>query len=212
MAFEVALASAEALVGQKRCRREIAQSMAGATAFVVAAPVAPPRLWAQVGDAVATAFERALGNEPPTAAAAQNAIAAAAAALETLRGQLVEPHLLVDAQLGVVLTLADGLFCALTEGVRIHRARAGVPEQMHPKAVRPVGISAGPLFSIVERAQVGDLFILGTRDAFTVRAIGNLAGVLARGPRVPVSEISDAIIGPCREAGIGAAAVVLRKT
>ncbi len=210
MGFEVAIAQADAQVRDKKIRRDVAQAMGGSSAFVALTPVGPPRLWRTISDATLNAFERSIGGAPPTPATAQQAIAAAASALDTLRGQLVEPHLLIDARIGVVLTLAEGVFCALTEGVRLYRARGGVPERMHAKAQRPAGISAGTLFTTVETSHSGDLFILGTRDAFTVRAIGNLATALGKGTHAAVSELCDAVISPCREGGVGAATVVLR--
>ncbi len=209
MGFDVAIASSETVVRERRVKRDVAITAAGSSVFVVLSPLAPPRLWKLVADTVLGAFEQAIGSAPPTPATAQQAIAAGAAALEGLRARLIEPHVILDARMGVVLTLADGIFCAITEGVRVYRARSSVPERLFPKAARPAGLSAGPPFATVEPSAPGDLFILGTRDGFTVRAIGNLATALTKG-RAPVGELCDAVIAPCREAGIGSAIVVLR--
>jgi hypothetical protein len=182
------------------------------TSFVVVNPVAPPRLWGWVGDAVLSALERSLEGQPASGASIQRCIEAATAAVGKVRAQLIEAHLTVDAQVGVLLLGTGSAYIALTSGVRLYRARNGVPERLYAKTGRPPGIATGQPQTSTESILPGDLFVLGTRDTFTVRAIGNLAAALARSQRTPASELCEAVMGPCRDAGIGAAAAVLRAT
>lgn len=209
MGFEIALASSEAVVRERQLQRDVAVTMGGTSVCVVLSPLSPPRLWRLVAETVLGALDQAIGNDPPTSETLQRAIARSAATLDALRSRLIEPQLILDARMGVALTTVNGIFFASTEGVRLYRAKSSVPERLFPKATRPTGISAGPVFTAVEPVATGDLFFLGTRAAFTVRAIGNLAATLARG-HAPVTDLCEAVIAPCRDAGIGASIVVLR--
>jgi hypothetical protein len=94
--------------------------------------------------------------------------------------------------------------------MRFYRARGGQPERLHAHGAQAAGLAQGGLFTASEAAEPGDLFVLGSRDAFTVRAMGNLAAALARPDGAPTGELAEAILGPCRSAGIGAAVVLLR--
>ena len=57
---------------------------------------------------------------------------------------------------------------------------------------------------------VGDLYVFGSRDAFGMRSIGAIAGMLAQRSDAPVADLCDAVLAPCRAGGLGAALVVLR--
>jgi hypothetical protein len=211
MSYEVAIGTADAQVRTARLRQALARGTGGTTAYVVINPLAPPRLWGRVADEVATAFERAVDGLPPGPSLVARAAEAAGAAVERLRAQLIEPKLLLDAQLAVLAVGPEVMHIGLTTGVRIYRARGGMPERLFPRAPRPEGASAGGLFNASEPVLPGDLLVLGTRETFTVRSIGNLATVLSRAPRPPVSELCEAVVAPCRDVGIGGATVVLRR-
>lgn len=210
MGYEVSLSSADARVRSAYARRGEARSTSGAPMYLVVQPIAPPRLWRMVSDDVSGAFERAVNGQPPNPATVRTGIEAAAHALTRLRSQLIEPHLTLDAQVGVLLTGPGVLHVAITAGVRLYRARGGLPERLHSKAARPEGIASGAPFTTDETVENGDLWMLGTRDTFSVRSVGNLAALLARSSRAPVHELCEAIVGPARDTVNGAATVVLR--
>src|SRR5262249_12096865 len=139
-----------------------------------------------------------------------DALEAMAEAIGRLRARLIEPEITIDARAGLLVTMPGAIHAALTSGVRLYRARGGMPERLWTQAKRPLGIASRELRPATEPTQLADLFVLGTRDAFSVRAIGNLASTLARAPASPAVTLCEAVVAPCRESGLAAATVVLR--
>jgi hypothetical protein len=127
-----------------------------------------------------------------------------------LRSCLVEPGLTLDVQVGVFMATRGVMTVALTRGVRVYRARGNVPERLFARVERPSGLSTGAPFLGSDSVAPGELLMVGTRDAFTVRSVSNLTTALSRPARAPVGELCDALVSPCRASGTGAAAVVLR--
>ena len=140
----------------------------------------------------------------------KRAFDAANAALELLRARLVEPGLTLDAQVGLCVAAPGVITVALTRGVRVYRARGNAPERVFAGAQRPHGLSLGPPFLGSDSVMRGELLFVGTRESFGVRSVSNLTTTLSRSARPAMPELCEALVGPCRASGTGAAAIVLR--
>jgi hypothetical protein len=183
---------------------------ANGRAWCVVAPVAPPRLWHMITRAAGLSFGATLGDARNGEADLQRAIGAAAQAISRVQSVLVEPHLALDAQLAAFVHLGDVALITVCSGMRVYRARGSEPTRLLANAHRAPGIARGGLAVATERIVHNDLYVLGSRDAFGMRSIGALASLLARRPDASVTEVSEAALRPCRDAGIGASLVVLR--
>ena len=56
----------------------------------------------------------------------------------------------------------------------------------------------------------GDLVMMGSVSAFSMRAISQVVSVLAADPKTAASVIASVLTDPAGQAGVGAAAVVVR--
>lgn len=210
MILDVALGTASAQVRSARIAKDVVRASRKVQAYCVVAPIAPPRLWGMVSGRVLDAFEGALSEWPLGVAAIQRALGAGAQALARIQSVLIEPNLALDAQLAALVAGGDTAYVAVSSGMRVYRARNGEPQRLLAKAQRAPGISHGGLLIATERLLPGDLYVFGSRDAFGMRSIGAVAGILAQRPQAPVTELCDAALSPCRAAGLGAALVVMR--
>lgn len=212
MDFEIAAGESEAKVRGTRLRREVTRSARNASVHLLVSPLAPPRLWGMIADAVLSAFENATNSVqcPGALALVESVSAASVGAVARVRERLIEPNLQIDADLGVVAVEGDTIIFGVSPGTRLYRARKGLPERLHAQECANAAIAQGALFVATERAEPGDIYLLGNKEAFTLRAISNLATTLARGNRLTSAEIADTVLGPCREDGVGASLVVVR--
>ncbi len=208
--LDVALGVSPARVRSALLQKDAARNSPAAKACFVTAPIAPPRLWQPVADAVGSAFERSLGDGQGGESAVQRALGAAAQAVAQVQSVLVEPALPLDAQFTAFVLAGEAALVTVSSGMRVYCARGGEPRRLLANVHRAQGLSRGGLAVAVERVKTGDLFVLGSRDAFGVRSMGALAALLARNVEAPVAAVCSAAIDPCRELGIGAALAVLR--
>lgn len=210
MPLDVALGSSSAKVRTARVSKDMARGLARMQAFCTVAPIAPPRLWSMVTQSVMGAFESTLSENPISVTLLQRALGAGAQSLARLQASLVEPNLSLDAQLACMAVHGDSGHLAISSGMRVYRARGGEPQRLLGRAQRSPGISHGGLLVATERLVPGDLFVFGSRDAFGMRSIGAIAGLLASQPKADVADLCDAVLAPCRSTGLGAALVVVR--
>lgn len=210
LSLDVALGSSPARVRTAQITKDVSRAAASGLAWCVVGPVAPPRLWHAVSDAAADAFGATLGDARAGEADLHRALGASAHAVARVQSVLVEPHLAVDAQLAALVHRRDAALVTVSSGMRVYRARGAEPTRLLATAHRSPGVARGGLAVATERIHRGDLFIFGSRDAFGMRSIGALASLLARRADASVAEVCEAALGPCRDAGIGAALVVLR--
>lgn len=210
MGLEVALGSSLARVRAAQLPRDVARAVPLAPVFTVVSPTAPPRLWSWVADGVLKGFEKNLGDGKGGAVLLQRSIGAGALALSAIQAALVEPHLTLDAQMVALSVEGAAAHIAISAGMRVYRARAGEPRRLLNSPQRSPGISHGGMLVATERLQRGDLFVMGSRDAFGMRSIGAVATLLATRPDAPPAELCEAALGPCRATGVGVGLVVLR--
>src|SRR5690606_25241288 len=94
--------------------------------------------------------------------------------------------------------------------VRAYLHRKGKPQRLTPRE-EPTG---GVLRSAVSHCSIslepGDLVMLGSVSAFSMRAISQVVTVLQSDPKTSPSVIASVLTDPAGQAGVGAAAAVLR--
>lgn len=210
LSLDAALGIAPARVRTAHIARDVSRACADGRAWCVTSPVTPPRLWHMVSEAVGAGFETTLGDARGGEPALQRALGSGAQAIARLQGVLVEPALPIDAQFAAFVAMGDVALVTVSSGMRVYRARGGEPKRLMGSAHRSPGLSRGGMAVATERLTPGDLFVMGSRDAFGMRSIGSLATLLARRPDAPVGEVCEAGLAPCRAAGTGVALVVIR--
>jgi len=209
---EYAMGYADAQVRAMRVRREVAAMAPDGTAFMVASPNTSARMWRIVTDAVVKEFERLAAGQVPGTATVLALASGMERAILWLRETLIEQRMPLDVSVGIAMPAGDSIHIAMCAGVRMYRARGNAPERVPSPTSSPEGLLNGPLVVTTEALHAGEVFVLGTREAFSIRAVGNLAQTLNRpGPR-SVVELCDGVLDPCRSTGQGAAAVVIRRT
>jgi hypothetical protein len=210
MGLEVAVGSSPSSVRAASLAKDVAWASPRHPVFAVISPVAPARLWSQVAETVRVTLEDALGDGQKGLAALERAVGAGAQAVGRLRAVLIEPHLNLDAQLVAMVIVGDQAHIAVSAGMRVYRARNGEPQRLLNHAHRTPGITHGGMLVTTERLTRGDLFVFGSRDGFGMRSIGAMATMLAQRPSSPAKDLCDAVLKPCRAAGLATGMVVLR--
>jgi len=210
MPLEIALGSSKARVRGALLGRDQARAGPTGNVLCVVSPVSPPRLWAPVVEAVERAFLQSVGDGRGGTVALQRAAGAGAQGLARMHGALVEPHLNLDAQLVGFVALGDHAHMTISAGMRIYRARQGEPRRLLNSPQRAPGIARGGMLVSSESLLRGDLYVLGSRDAFGIRSIGAIATLLAQRPDAAAAELCEAALTPCRSLGLGVALAVVR--
>lgn len=208
--LEAATGASLANVRTAQINRDVVRACQNAKAWCVVTPLAPPRLWSMVAEGVAAAFEASLGDGRSGTPGVQRALGAGAQCLTRIQSVLVEPSLTLDAQLTAFVAAGEAAHLTVSSGMRIYRARKGEPKRLLANTQRAPGLSRGGMSVSTERLAPGDLFVLGSRDAFGMRSIGAVAVLLAQRPDAPVQEICETALTSCRSNGIGAGLVVIR--
>lgn len=210
--LDVAFGASAARVRNASIARDVVRPLPHGAGFVVVNPIAPPRLWTSVSNAVGAAFEGVVAEAraPHNPMLVQRAVGAASQAVARLQSVLVEPNLPLDAQL-MGFVVHDGVVeLAISSGMRVFRARGAEPRRLLNNAQRAPGIVRGGLLVSTERLLTGDLFVFGSRDAFGMRSMGVVAAMLARHADTPPSELVEGALASCRAGGVGAGLVVAR--
>jgi hypothetical protein len=210
LSFDVSFGSAPARVRTAHIHKDVGFACTTTHAWCVVVPLAPPRLWHMVSGATSSGFQRGLAEGPVGEPSLQRALGVALQNIHKMQGMLVEPALPIDAQFGAIVVSGETLLVTVSSGVRVYRARKGEPKRLLAQGHRSPGLSRGGMSITTERPQRGDLYVLGSRDAFALRSIGALAALLAEHPSATSGDVTEAVLGPCRSAGIGVGIVALR--
>ncbi len=209
--LDAALGTSTARVRSVRIARDLARALPAPSVFYVTAPLGPPRLWAEISRAATTGFELALQDgTPPGESTLPRAIASAARSIEGYQSTLLEPNLPLDAQFACFLHVGDRAHLMVSSGMRVYRARDGGPQRVLGRSHATLGIAQGGLPWSTEALHRGDIYVLGSRDAFGMRSTAAIVAALSRDRVVPVWDLCEAALGPCRTEGLGAALAVLR--
>jgi len=181
-------------------------------AFCVASGLGLPRTWPMATAAVIEGFELGLEDTKKGLQGAGRALHCAEkarAALAERCDQLVE-RALPDAAF-VALLIEQGELHVVSAGPsRAYLHRKGKPQRLTPRE-EPAG---GVLRSAVSHCHVplepGDLVMMGSVSAFSMRAISQVVSVLASDPKTAPSVLASVLTDPAHQAGVGAAAIVVR--
>ena len=192
--------------------RHAALRLEGGRSFCVATGLGLPRTWPMATRAVMQGFEQGLEDTKKGLQGAGRALHCAEKARAALADQcdvLVE-RTLPDAAF-VALLLDHGELHVVSAGpTRAYLHRTGTPQRLTPRE-EPAG---GVLRSAVSHCHVpiepGDLVMMGSVSAFSMRAISQIVTVLASDPKTAPSVIASVLTDPAHQAGVGAAAIVVR--
>lgn len=180
--------------------------------FAVATGLGSPRSWPYSLSALLSGIERGLddtrgrlgGNERLLDVADRGRAALAAAC-----DQLVE-RALPDVAM-VALSVDGGELHVVSAGaVRVYLHRAGKPQRLTPRDEAVGGILRSRVAHCASALEPGDLVLAGSTTAFSIRAISQVVSVLQQDPHTPPSVLASVLTEPAGQAGVGAAAAVLR--
>ncbi len=191
-------------------RRHAASKLRSGRAFAVSCGLGLPRTWAFATTRVLEGFSSAIETEPGSGAGLlESGLHAARTKLARGCETLIE-RMLPDATLTAVL-VDNGTLHAMTAGpgrVYLHRARN--PQRLTPRDDGREGILHAQPSRCHVTLDPGDVVLVGSLSAFTVRAVSQLAQVLDADPSTPVSVLASLLSEPAAQAGIGAAAIAIR--
>lgn len=191
----------------------------GGRAFAVASGMGWPRTWALSTAAILRGFElgaletrsRSTPGTPQLSGAgrALHCAERARASLAETCDRLVERQLPDASFVGVILEHGE-LHVVSAGSIRAYLHRKGKPQRLTPRE-EPAG---GVLRSAVSHCSVtlepNDLVMMGSVSAFSMRAISQVITVLGADPKTAPSVIASVLTDPAGQAGVGAAAAVLR--
>jgi hypothetical protein len=117
---------------------------------------------------------------------------------------------LPDAALGYA-AFADGSVSVISAGpIRAYLHRRGKPQRLTPREDGHSGLLRAPLNHCTTSVEPGDLLMLGSISAFSVKAVSQIVSALSADSVTPVATLADILLEPAAQAGEGAAAVVVR--
>lgn len=193
--------------------RHAAIRLEGGRSFCVATGLGLPRTWPLATRAILEGFEAGLDETrskgPHGSGRALHCSERARAALADACDNLVERTLPDAAFVGLILEHGD-LHVVSAGTIRAYLHRKGKPQRLTPRE-EPSG---GVLRSAVSHCHVvlepGDLVMMGSVSAFSMRAISQVVSVLSSDPKTAPSVIASVLTDPAGQAGVGAAAAVVR--
>lgn len=184
--------------------------------FLVASGLGLPRAWGHALEATQRGFIE--GMSAPSAAGRLQRVDAARliAAAERIRGTLAQ-----TAERLIERTPPDAAFAAFSiDGGDLHVVSAGACRVYLHRSGKPQRLTAreeteeGALFARVVQCSTplepGDLVMAGSLSAFSVKAVAQVVSVLQNDPRVEPQILASMLTEPAAQAGVGAAAIVLR--
>lgn len=181
-------------------------------AFAVAAGVGLPRTWAPATRAVLESFELGFHEARSGEGGAERIVACAERArlgLSDFCESLIEREL-PDVAFAAASIIGDELHIAASGAIRAYLHRQGKPQRLTPRDEPDGGILSNPISHCSSSLEIADLVMLGSVSAFSMQAISRVIAVLASDPRTAPSVIAALLTEPASQAGVGAAAVVMR--
>ncbi len=185
----------------------------GGRAFVVASGIGWPRGWSLSTSAVIRGFEAGLeetrqrgahggGRALHCAERARNRLAA-------ICEQLVERQL-PDAAFVALLFEGCDVHVVSAGPIRAYLHRKGKAQRLTPREEATSGLLHSAINHCNLALEPGDLVMMGSVSAFSMRGISQVASVLEADPRTESRVIASVLTDPAEQAGVGAAAAVLR--
>lgn len=188
----------------------------GGKVFLVISGLGLPRTWPFALEAVARGFEKGLeeahekaGNRRPKA---ERLVAAA----DHVRRELAEAcdrlveRTLPDAAFAAI-AVDDGDLHVVSAGpCRVYLHRSGKPQRLTSRDEPKDGALVARITQCSTPLEPGDLVMAGSVTAFSMRSIAQVVTVLQDDPRTEPPILASLLTEPAAQAGVGAAAVVLR--
>lgn len=190
--------------------RHAGSSFQSGRAWAISAGLGPPRLWAYATGAALEGFGEGLETASGSGGArADVALAAARARLAERCDALIE-RMIPDATLiGLVLEHGDLHVVSCGPG-RVYLHRGGQARRLTMRDDMPDGLLRASPTRASTPLEPGDLVLAGSSSAFSQAAITKVSMVLEQDRTTPPSVIATLLTEPASQAGVGAAALVLR--
>lgn len=193
--------------------RHAAVRLDGGRAFVVATGLGLPRTWPLATGSILAGFELGLeetrSKGPHGSGRALHCAERARVALAEQCDRLVERQLPDGAF--VALLVEHGELHVVSAGpVRAYLHRKGKPQRLTPREEPAGGVLRAAVSHCNLSLEPGDLVMMGSVSAFSMRSISQVVSVLQSDPKTSPSVIASVLTDPAGQAGVGAAAIVLR--
>ncbi len=199
--------------------RHAAVRLEGGRSLAVSSGLGPPRLWSFSTRATLGGFTAGLDETKPSTASQPGArrgierglyvAERARAFLAEACDQLVERQA-PDASLVAALVSEGSLHVVSAGPGRVYLHRRGKPQRLTPRDEPTGGLLHAHVTHCSTPLEPGDLVLAGSVSAFSMRSIAQVVSVLAADPQVAPSVLASLLTDPAAQAGVGAAAVVLR--
>jgi len=206
------ISTARTKVREGELSRHLGARLDGGKAFVVTTGLGLPRTWWLANQALVRGFEFGFRDAPPGKKKGDRLIAAADRARRELADvceQLVE-HALPDAAFAAV-AIEDGTLQVVSAGpCRVYLHRTGKPQRLTPRDEPREGTLRARVTQCATTLEPGDLIMAGSVSAFSRRSIAQVVTVLQDDPRTEPPILASLLTEPAAQAGVGAAAIVIR--
>jgi hypothetical protein len=212
MRTESHISVARAHVREGELTRHAAERYEGGRVFAIASGLGLPRTWWIANGAVLRGLERGLDESRTDKRGVERLVHAcdrARAELAETCDHLVEKAL-PDAALAAVLFDAGELHVVSAGPARVYLHRSGKPQRLTPREETASGVLRARLAHCSAMLEPGDLVMAGSATAFSVKSIAQVVSVLQQDSRTPPAVLASLLTDPADQAGMGAAAIVMR--
>jgi hypothetical protein len=202
-----------ATVREGELARHAAIKLEGGRAFAVATGLGLPRTWPMATSAILEGFQAGLEQTKQKgshgAGRALHCAERARVALAEACDRLVERQL-PDAAFVAALIEGGDLHVVSAGPVRAYLHRRGKPQRLTPREEPAGGVLRAAISHCHVSLEPSDLVMMGSVSAFSMRAISQVVTVLQSDPKTAPSVVASVLTDPAGQAGVGAAAVVMR--
>lgn len=208
---------ARSKVREGELTRHTGVKLDGGKVFFVASALGLPRTWRLSLDAVLAGFEKGLEEAHERAGGARRVRAdRLVSAADRVRKELADvcdrlvERTLPDAAFAAIALDGDELHVVSAGPCRVYLHRSGKPQRLTPREETKEGALRARVTQCSTPLEPGDLVMAGSVSAFSMRSIAQVVTVLQDDPRTEPPILASLLTEPAAQAGVGAAAVVLR--
>jgi hypothetical protein len=183
--------------------------------FLVVSGLGLPRTWPLSLDAVVRGFERGLA-EAREGQGGRSRSERLVLAADCVRRELSEvcerlvERSLPDAAFAAIAVDSGDLHVVSAGPCRVYLHRSGKPQRLTPRDEAKEGALHARVTQCSTALEPGDLVMAGSVSAFSMRSIAQVVTVLQDDPRTEPPILASLLTEPAAQAGVGAAAIVLR--
>jgi hypothetical protein len=213
MRAESHISTTRTTVREGEIARHHAVKLEGGKAFAVATGLGLPRTWPMATRAILKGFEEGLdasrGKGPHGVGRALHCAERARVSLADECDRLVERQV-PDAAFVAALLDHGELHVVSAGPIRAYLHRKGKPQRLTPREEPAGGVLRSAVSHCNLSLEPGDLVMMGSVSAFSMRAISQVVTILTADPKTSPAVIASVLTDPAGQAGVGAAAIVLR--